>query len=73
MVIEDDSSGGNNYDKCDIGSGNGAGMDDTMNILDEAINQSVQREIEILQKMEEENADDIGLEEDAIYVSTFYP
>ena len=66
MVIEGDSGGGNNYDEGDIGSGSDVRMDDTMNILDEAINQSVQREIEILQKMEEENADDIGLEEDVI-------
>ena len=66
MVIEGDSGGGNNYDKGGIGSGSSVRMDDTMNILDEAINQSVQREIEILQKMEEENADDIGLEEDVI-------
>ena len=47
MVTEGDSGGGNNDEIGGIGSGGGGRMDDTMNILDEEINQLVQSEIEI--------------------------
>ena len=71
MVIEDIGDGGNDCGGGGSGGGCGGVMDDAMNILDVALNQAVESKIELLQRMEEENSDDIGFVEDVVKVSTY--
>ena len=66
---DDDDGGGTNNDdgggRGDIDDGrDGGGINDAMNELDAALHQAVENEVDVLQRMEEENADVFRLEDE---------